>query len=133
MVNDKRYIYYYNASDTGLQQDDGSIFPSQGWGGIIVILNSKQYGIAPVYFCPENPKNYISPGTMLIFCAFAKTIVDTNGAFYLRNIFGSKFKYEFTVHNYLDYLQFDIGMFESQTFHHLSTCPSQHLQSLARI
>ena len=83
MVNDRRYFYYFHENNTQLGQADGSSFTATGWGGIIILLNGKQYGLAPVFCCPDNPKFFVLPGTLKIFGSFNKAIVDTLETLYL--------------------------------------------------
>jgi hypothetical protein len=68
-VTDKRLFCFYFEVKCDVYQVSGSKFSAKGWGGLFVRLNDAVHMIAPVFHCPNNPKNTFSPGALRIFLA----------------------------------------------------------------
>jgi hypothetical protein len=103
-VTDKRLFCFYFEVKCDVYQVSGSKFSAKGWGGLFVRLNDTVHIIAPVFHCPNNPKNTFSPGALRIFSGFKSVMEDTHKAIYLIDHEDHKFTMPCQIYNSLDYI-----------------------------
>ncbi len=98
---------------TNVENVNGTHFTSNGWGIALCEINNKQYLLAPVYECPENPRNTFSPGALKKYSAFQKAIVDCHNEVILTDHNGVSFTKPIVENNGLDFIEIQLLAFSS--------------------
>jgi hypothetical protein len=104
-------FYFYIENPTAISQVSGSSFHSPGWGGILVRLNNRTYGMYPVHYCPGNPRNTMSPSAIKEFSGFNKAIISMNDSIQLIDFNDNLIDLPVFTHNDMDYINLEILRF----------------------
>jgi hypothetical protein len=107
-LTDRRCFYFYIPHESSITQAGGSGMPSKAWGGVLVQFGTKVYLVAPVYHCPQNPRNTYSPGVLIDFCHFQRVVIDTHRSIDMRDNDGHCHQLPISTHNNLDYVNITI-------------------------
>ena len=107
-VNDKSLFYFYIETTTPIEQVGGSHLQSPGWGGILIQIDNNIHLLAPVYFCPQNPRNTLSTTSLVQYCSYASAIVNTNKYLEIVDTRNITSRIDFDVKNDLDYVTLSI-------------------------
>ena len=103
--------------DNAISQNEslGSNKNSPGWGGIIIEINNRAHLIAPVYYCPDNPRNTLSTTSLIQYCAFKSAIVHTNKYLEMIDTYNITSSITFEVYNDLDHVSICVLKFYPQS------------------
>jgi hypothetical protein len=107
-------FYFYIDNPTSISQVNGSTFQSPGWGGILIRLNNRIYGMYPVHHCPGNPRNTMSPSSIKEFSGFKKAILSMNDSIQLIDFNDHLIDIPILTHNDMDYVELEILHFNAQ-------------------
>ena len=110
-VIDKSMFYFFIEDVSGIEQVGGDKIVCSGWGGIIIDCGGYNQLLAPVYYCPGNPRNTLSLSTFTNFCGCNSTIVNTNNHLDIVRNNRDTIRFEFYVHNDLDHINLVIQRF----------------------
>ena len=113
-VTDKDLFYFFIPIESSIEQVGGDKIICSGWGGILFRTNSMIQVMAPVFFCPSNPRNTFSTTVMTNFCGCSSSIVDTNSTLTLIH-HGVSTEFDLLVHNDLDHIDIEIVRFKKLT------------------
>jgi hypothetical protein len=107
-ITDKSLFYFFVDSMTAIKQVNGSSFTSPGWGGILIQLNGRSYGVYPVHYCPDNPKNTLSPSALREYSGFQQTTLVMNEMVRLVDMNGMTHNIPVNIHNDMDFVDIQI-------------------------
>jgi hypothetical protein len=122
-VTDRSLFYFFVDSATAIKQVNGTSFTSPGWGGILIKLDDSVFGIYPVHYCPENPKNTFSPSALREYSGFHSTTIHMNEKVTMIDILGHHHTLPVTIHNDMDFVDLEI-MTMSHSDHELNAFTS---------
>ena len=111
-LKNKNLFYFFIDKQTKAQQVDGSSFMAEGWGGILVSIGLNTYLVTPVFYCPDNPRNTLSPQALISFTGFRKAIIDIGNRFVLVDQFNNKHVINTIKENDLDFVDLNIVTFQ---------------------
>ena len=78
---------------------------------MILEIYNENYLVAPVYVCPQNPRNTMSLGALKSYSGFSTASLDVHTAVELVDPNGRRMKLNTNVHNGLDFVTFKIVSF----------------------
>jgi hypothetical protein len=107
-LTDRHCLYFYIPHESSITQAGGTGMPSKAWGGVLVQFGSNVYLVAPVYHCPQNPRNTYSPGVLIDFCHFQCVVIDTHCLIDMQDNDGHRHQLPISTHNNLDYVDITI-------------------------
>ena len=110
-VVDKTLFYFFIPCESNIEQVGGDTIPCNGWGGILFRFNNIVQVMAPVYYCPSNPRNTFSTTIMTNFGGCISSVVDTNKSLILSG-HGISYVYPMIVQNDLDHIELEIVRFK---------------------
>jgi hypothetical protein len=122
-LTDHQCFYFYIEHQSTITQAGGSGMPSKAWGGILAQFDSNVYLVAPVYHCPQNPRNTFSPGVLIDFCGFHCVVIDTHHLVNMQDSHDRIHQLPITIHNNLDYVDIKILTLFSTPTESLSLLP----------
>jgi hypothetical protein len=123
-LTDRRCFYFYIPQPSSITQAGGSGMPSKAWGGVLVQFGDSVYLVAPVYHCPQNPRNTFSPGVLIDFCNFQRVVIDTHRSVNMHDNNGKIHNLPISIHNNLDYVDIKILTLRSHQLQQSSLLPS---------
>ena len=107
-VKHKNLFYFYIDTETRAQQVDGTYFVAHGWGAILITVGLSTYLLAPVFYCPQNPRNTFSPQALKHFSGFQKVVIDVGTNMSLIDQLGVEHSLSMTSDNDLDFIDLNI-------------------------
>ena len=113
-VNDMRLFYFYFQVPSNIEHVGGDQIITNGWGGILVKINNLPHLLAPVYYCPNNPRNTLSTTCLVQYTGSSTAIVNTNKFLQFTNTRGVEHVIPFMVQNDLDHVYFTILAYTGQ-------------------
>ena len=116
-VNDQRLFYFYIKTATPIEQVGGSHLHSPGWGGILINIDNNIHLLAPVYHCPDNPRNTLSTTSLVQYCSYKSAIVNTNKYLEIVDTRSITSRINFDVKNDLDYVTLSIMSLKKHNSH----------------
>jgi hypothetical protein len=119
-LTDRRCFYFYIEQESKITQAGGSGMPSKAWGGVLTQFGTNVYLVAPVYHCPQNPRNTFSPGVLIDFCGFRRVVIDTHHSVHMHDHQDGVHQLPITTHNNLDYVNIKILTLQSPPTQSLS-------------
>ena len=128
-IIDKNLFYFFIEDVSGIKQVGGDKIVCSGWGGIIIKCGDRNQIMAPVYYCPNNPRNTLSPSTFTNFCGCQSTLIHTNKYLDINYKTYDTVRFEFKVHNDLDHINLVIQQFHEPLVIASSILPSQPQRS----
>ena len=87
---------------------NGTHLKSPGWGGILINVDNNIHLLAPVYYCPHNPRNTLSTTSLVQYCGYDSAIVNTNKYLEIIDTQMRVARLPFDVSNDLDHLNLTI-------------------------
>lgn len=102
-VNDKRLFYFYFETPSSIEHVGGDKLITNGWGGILIEVDGHPHLLAPVYYCPNNPRNTFSTTCLVQYTGSSNAIVNTNKYLEFTDTTGRDNNIPFLVHNDLDH------------------------------
>ncbi len=112
-VYSRHLLIAFFPAKTEVEAVNGDFFTSNGWGIALCRMNGKQYLLAPVYECPNNPRNTFSPGALRKYSSFQKAVVDCHHEVIMTDHKNEKFTKPITEINGLDYIELQLLTFSS--------------------
>ena len=110
-TNDIRSLYFYIPTPSHIEHVGGDKLTTPGWGGQLVRYNNTVHLLAPVYFCPQNPRNTLSTTSLIQYCGYSNNIINTNKSMTFTDTCNRQQTIEFKVYNDLDHIEVDIMTF----------------------
>ena len=125
-IKDKSLFYFYIKGSGAITTVAGTKVQSQGWGAILVKVDTNVYLVGPLYYFPNHPQNTLSPSILLNYNNFIEATVRTNRNFELVTP-NSKTPctIPFRIHNDLDFATFEIMSIQPST-HHIIANSAHH-------
>lgn len=91
--------------ETKVEAVHGEHFTSTGWGIGLCEIDGRAYLIAPVYECPDNPRNTFSPSALRKFSCFDQVMVNSGTSVHFVDDLNRKFDLPIQEHNGLDFVE----------------------------
>ena len=103
---------FYHKKSSLVEAVNGDSFESQGWGGLIIRIDTKIYLCTPVYVCEDNPRNTMSLGALKMYSGFKHTQISVMEKLCLVDRYNRISTMDTAVSNDLDFIVLDIMTFK---------------------
>lgn len=110
-VYSRNLLIAFFETRTEVEAVHGEHFISNGWGIALVLMNGKPTLLAPVYECPDNPRNTFSPGALKKYSCFRHVLVDCHSTMTMTDENNDSFSLLMSEHNGLDFVDFELLTF----------------------